>query len=329
MNEIDQPEPKTVQDLIESIIAFPGFFSHCDRLFLPPLGIEYASTLSNVRIETSAENLHDLKGSVFVPTMGSLHEGHLNLVRQAALDGRPVVVSIFVNPTQFAPTDDLDSYPRSLDQDARRATDAGASAIYAPSANEIYPRGMDTATSEAADFPVPEAGTMPALEDKHRPQFFGGVCLVVARLFDLVSPSKAIFGEKDWQQLLVIRQMAAQTPRFQNLVIESSPIIRDPDGLAMSSRNAYLDPGDRPFALGLRHALKAVEDETDPARAEELMHAILFEHQLKIDYATVRKADTLASPAAGAPSRALIAAHLERGDRRVRLIDNGPTKAGT
>lgn len=261
--------------------------------------------------------------------MGSLHEGHLNLVRQAALDGRPVVVSVFVNPTQFAPTDDLDSYPRSLELDARGATEAGASAIYAPSANEIYPRGMEQATKEAAEFPVPAAGTKPALEDKHRPQFFGGVCLVVARLFDLITPSKAIFGEKDWQQLLVIRQMAAQTPRFQQLAIESSPIIRDSDGLAMSSRNAYLDPEDRPFALGLRLALKAVENETDASRAEELMHSILAEHELKIDYATVRKADTLTSPVPGAPSRALIAAHLERGDRKVRLIDNGPTKAGT
>lgn len=282
-----------------------------------------------MRIETAAENLKDLNHPVLVPTMGSLHDGHLNLVRQAALDGRPVVVSVFVNPTQFAATDDLDSYPRSLDLDARGATEAGASAIYAPSADEIYPRGMDEASKEAADFPVPQAGTTPGLEDKHRPQFFGGVCLVVARLFDLIAPSKAIFGEKDWQQLLVIRQMAAQTPRFHQLAIESSPIIRDPDGLAMSSRNTYLDPEDRPHALGLRRALRAVEDETDVQRAEELMQSILSEHELRVDYATVRTADTLTSPALGDPCRALIAAHLQRGDRKVRLIDNGPTKAGT
>ena len=189
--------------------------------------------------------------------MGSLHEGHLALVRQGLGRGLPVVVSIFVNPTQFSANEDFGTYPRSLESDARAATEAGATAIYAPPAEEIYPDGPEAAVAAAAAFPVPEVGRTPRLEDGFRPHFFGGVCLVVSRLFDLVDPSCAIFGEKDWQQLQVIRAMVDQQHRTRPIEIESAPIVRDPDGLAMSSRNAYLSDDQRLMGLGLHRALAA------------------------------------------------------------------------
>ncbi|MCH2162730.1 MAG: pantoate--beta-alanine ligase, partial [Phycisphaerales bacterium] len=142
--------------------------------------------------------------------MGALHEGHLDLVRRGRHRGLPVVLSIFVNPTQFSAHEDFGTYPRTLESDAIAATKAGATAIYTPTAEEIYPDGVEAATTAAADFPVPEVGRVPGLEDGARPHFFGGVCLVVARLFDLVKPSRAIFGEKDWQQFQVIRAMVAE-----------------------------------------------------------------------------------------------------------------------
>jgi pantoate--beta-alanine ligase len=160
------------------------------------------------------------------------------------------------------------------------------------------------------------------LEDGDRPHFFGGVCLVVARLFDVLRPSAAVFGEKDWQQLKTIEAMVASTPRFNSLEILAGGIVREPDGLAMSSRNRALQPEDRHAALGLIEALQAASGEPDPATAEASMLQILSERGLSVDYAVVRDASTLLAPKDGAPTRALIAARLKGQSGSLRLIDN-------
>ena len=204
----------------------------------------------------TASELESLHGGVAVPTMGALHEGHLSLIRTAAQSSGPVVVSVFVNPTQFAPHEDFETYPRNLARDTELAMASGASAVYAPSAQEIYPSGQAAANAEALALKLPAVANSPELEDASRPHFFAGVCLVVARLFDLMRPSEALFGEKDWQQLKTIEAMVAETPRFSDITITPSPTIREEDGLAMSSRNAFLKPEDRYSALGLKAATR-------------------------------------------------------------------------
>jgi pantoate--beta-alanine ligase len=259
---------------------------------------------------------------VFVPTMGALHAGHLALVRRAtevASSGAPVVVSIFVNPTQFGPTEDFSRYPRMLDSDARAATTAGATIIFAPEAATIYPSHEPIAVP-----PLPDVATQPHLEDAFRPAHFAGVCQVVARLFDLMQPSSAVFGEKDYQQLLVIKAMVEhQADRWPELRIIAQPTVREPDGLAMSSRNAYLKRQQRDHALGLFRALRAAQQLAAERAAipdiERTMRDVLHEHELKIEYAALRDAATLMPIDSFAnPARALIAARLGS----VRLIDN-------
>src|SRR5688572_19846269 len=184
-------------------------------------------------------------GVAFVPTMGALHAGHLALIQRAAglmrrSTGKaaPVVVSIFVNPTQFGPNEDYTRYPRMLEADVAAAQSAGADIIFAPDVKEIYPSG---GSEDFLGRELPAVATRPHLEEAHRPTHFAGVCQVVARLFDLVQPRFAVFGEKDYQQLLVIKTMAdAQPDRWSDLQIIAHPTVREPDGLAMSSRNAYL-----------------------------------------------------------------------------------------
>ncbi len=246
--------------------------------------------------------------------MGALHEGHLSLIRQGTQMGAPVVVSIFVNPTQFAPHEDFDQYPRPLDRDLDMAAKAGAAAVFVPAAECVYPPDVPVAAPS-----LPPVATTPGLEDGHRPHFFTGVCAVVARLFDLVRPAKAIFGEKDWQQLQVIRAMVAADPSRFPLQIDSGPTLREADGLAMSSRNAYLDPAQRDQALALSRALGLAQG-LDPIAAEAAMMACLVDAGLTVDYAVVRDAVSLGPPSADRPSRALIAASLGS----IRLIDNGP-----
>jgi pantoate--beta-alanine ligase len=255
----------------------------------------------------------------FVPTMGALHEGHLALIRRAGQCGRPIVVSIFVNPTQFGPGEDFERYPRTLEADCEAAEQAGADVIYAPPVEEVYPPDRTSPVP-----PLPAVATEPKLEDAHRPGHFAGVCQVVARLFDLVQPRWAVFGEKDYQQLLVIRAMvqhfaSTEPDRWPDLQIIANPTVREPDGLAMSSRNRYLSAAMRERALGLSRALAAAVEPAVPADAERAMQRVLAEHELTVDYAVVRDAESLLPMTTfDRPARALIAARLGE----VRLIDN-------
>ena len=281
-------------------------------------------------IRTNAELKEALSGTrpAFVPTMGALHRGHLALIKLAgelARDLRqpsPIVVSIFVNPTQFGPSEDYTRYPRMLEADVEAAASAGANIAYAPEVDEVYP---ESASAAAWARPLPDVATKPGLEDAHRPMHFAGVCQVVARLFDLVQPALAVFGEKDFQQLRVIQEMVADArQRWPDLRVVAHPTIREADGLAMSSRNTYLTPAHRRSALGLKRALDAARS-VRLGEVERRMRDVLNEHQLSIDYAVVRDAQTL-MPLSGSsmqPGRALIAARVGN----VRLIDNAPIDA--
>ncbi len=258
-------------------------------------------------------------GVVLVPTMGALHEGHLALIRQAVRWGSPVVVSVFVNPTQFDRDEDLRTYPRQLERDLQVCGESGADIVFTPSLETVYPPGEVIAAP-----PLPEVATAPGLEDAHRPGHFAGVCQIVARLFDLVRPSLAIFGEKDYQQLLVIESMVdgqrqRDPSRWPGIRITSHPTCRDQRGLALSSRNALIPPEAAESALGLSRALQAAAAANHPNTAERLMAEVLRDHDLDIDYAVVRDARTLMPVTSfRAPTRGLIAARLGP----VRLIDN-------
>ncbi len=261
----------------------------------------------------------------FVPTMGALHAGHGSLVTRAMRDGRPVVVSIFVNPTQFGPNEDYARYPRTLDADCALMESIGVSAVFLPSVEAIYPMGLEASHLCAAQLVLPEVATRPQLEDASRKNHFGGVALVVARLFDLVRPLAAYFGEKDFQQLRLIEAMvAADRARFPDLRIEGCATMREPDGLAMSSRNRYLAPEARRSALALSQALFAANEAKNIAHAERAMREILDAQSIETEYAVVRDERTLmpvdqADIAARArPLRALIAARVGN----TRLIDN-------
>jgi pantoate--beta-alanine ligase len=271
-----------------------------------------------MRILTSARDLAQFSSGVFVPTMGALHEGHFALVRDARrradLARAPVVVSVFVNPTQFNDPKDLDRYPRTLGADAAGCQRAGADALYAPHVQDIYPPNEPVPVP-----PLPPVATQPGLEDAHRPGHFAGVVQVVSRLFSLVRPRAAIFGEKDWQQLRVIAAMSATL--HPDIDIVPGPTVREPDGLAMSSRNVFLSPDDRAIARALSAALRAAQSEPTPTAAEDRMRRILLDAPVaSIEYAVVRDAETLARPDPARPARALIAARVGA----VRLIDNAP-----
>ena len=255
-------------------------------------------------------------GCTFVPTMGALHAGHCALIRQGVSSGHPVMVSIFVNPSQFAPHEDFGSYPRPLGADIAAARAAGAAAVFVPTMETIYPTDDPPVTP-----PLPNVATAPGLEDQWRPDFFAGVCQVVARLFDLVRPSHAVFGEKDWQQLQVLTAMVqADTSRFP-LQIISGKTVRDADGLALSSRNAYLRGDQRCKALALHRALQIAQSVPDVQDAQQAMLAELAAAALDVHYAVIRSAATLETPNdPHGPCRALIAASVDS----IRLIDNGP-----
>jgi len=274
-----------------------------------------------MRIVSDAPGLAAFHDGTFVPTMGALHEGHLSLIRTAAACARPVVVSIFVNPTQFAPGEDFTRYPRPLEADLAACEQSGADVAFTPSPEVIYPR------PPAGPIPVPplpEVATRPRLEDAHRPDHFAGVCQVVARLFDLVRPAAAIFGEKDYQQLLVVEALVRREGgRWPGLRIIRGQTMRDPDGLALSSRNVYLAPGERDRALALFRALDTARHSgrATPAERERLMSDLLDAHDLAVDYAVIRDAETLLPVGSfDRPTRGLIAARLDR----IRLIDNMP-----
>jgi pantoate--beta-alanine ligase len=257
------------------------------------------------------------EGVGLVPTMGALHDGHLSLVRAAKARVRRVVTSIFVNPAQFAPNEDFDKYPRTFDTDCAKLADVEGDLVWAPGVKEMYPEGFSTRI-------VPD-GAAEGLETAFRPHFFSGVATVCCKLFTQVGANVAAFGEKDYQQLCVIRQMV----RDLNLPLEiiGVPTIREPDGLAMSSRNRYLGADDRQRAVSLYRVIVSVaqgvaqgEDVADACRrATADLHTAGFG---KIDYIEVRDAETLKPvPAnAGRPLRVLAAAWLGN----TRLIDNVP-----
>jgi pantoate--beta-alanine ligase len=257
-----------------------------------------------MQVFTQGSDVTQFQGCAFVPTMGALHNGHLSLITEAKKTGKPVVVSIFVNPEQFSPEEDLTHYPRSLEQDVAFAEDVGADIVFAPTVEEMYPR-------EPEEIQLPEAATQPRLEDACRPTHFKGVCIAVARLFDLIQPSVTVFGLKDYQQYLVIKQLITQEgDRWKGLKMIGADIIRDSDGLAMSSRNVFLTNVQRVQALAIHKAIACT--------TEDAMHYILKEHALTTDYAVIRDSETLCAPQRGRPTRALVAAQIGC----TRLIDN-------
>lgn len=252
-------------------------------------------------------------GVALVPTMGALHEGHLSLVRLAHDHAGHVAVSIFINPTQFAPHEDFDSYPRTLEED-RGKLDGLASLVFAPATREIYPHGFATS--------VTVAGPGQGLESAFRPHFFAGVATVVAKLLIAALPDVAVFGEKDYQQLLVVRRLVADLGLPTRIV--SAPVARESDGLAMSSRNAYLSAAERVVAGRLNLILNdavamARQGETIAtveAHAADALKKAGFD---AIDYVAIRDSENL-DPVQSLerPARILAAAKIGR----TRLIDN-------
>lgn len=272
-------------------------------------------------------DLHPFHQGVFVPTMGALHAGHRALIEHARrradhapIGRRPVVVSVFVNPTQFNDPKDFERYPRTLAADAAICADAGADALFAPSVDEVYP---PSARPDPQATPLPPVATQPGLEDAHRPGHFAGVYRVCKRLFEMVRPVAAVFGEKDWQQLALIRAMAdslAHAWPGGPIEIIGHPTIREADGLAMSSRNTLLKPSDRQQAVALSRAMIEAGAHADPAAAEQAGLRVLLAAGITPEYFVVRDGQTLCSPVKGQPCRVLVAARV--GD--VRLIDNAP-----
>lgn len=249
-----------------------------------------------------------------VPTMGALHDGHLSLITRAQDVADVVIASVFVNPTQFAPGEDFDAYPRTLDRDCALLAQTGCAAVFAPPASVIYPGGHATQ--------VRVAGPAEGLEAAARPHFFHGVATVVTVLFNLVRPDVAVFGEKDYQQLLVIRRLTADLALDIDIV--GAPTVRDRDGLAQSSRNAYLTPDARRIAPALHDALLAsarrigAGDDAEAAcqAAQEAVLAAGFD---AVDYVAARNAETLAPLSPGDGSVRILGAARLAG---VRLIDN-------
>lgn len=257
-----------------------------------------------------------------VPTMGALHDGHLSLVAEALRQADRVVTSVFVNPTQFAPTEDLATYPRREARDAELLAGAGAHLMYAPSVEEMYPAGAIT-TVTVGD--VETGGPAQDLEGAARPQMFGGVALVVCKLLNQAQPDVAVFGEKDWQQLMIIRRMVADLDIPAKIV--GVPIARDADGFALSSRNAYLSEAEVAVARQLNLILaqaadKAASGETVQSVERAASEDILAAGFDKVDYVAVRRADDLSGfkDKVDAPARILVAAWLGK----TRLIDNMP-----
>jgi pantoate--beta-alanine ligase len=268
-------------------------------------------------IQTIAELRTALSGQRdinFVPTMGNLHDGHLSLVRAARQRPGCVVASIFVNQLQFAPHEDFATYPRTLERDCELLSNGGCDIVFAPSAQEIYP--------EIQEYKVhPPAKLADILEGSFRPGFFVGVCTVVLKLFNIVNPAVAVFGKKDYQQLLVIKNMVRQLA----LPIEIIPAetVRDPSGLALSSRNGYLNESQRVEAVQLSKALRKVAGDvqsgrTDWQQIERSAFESLVARGWQPDYVAIRRRSDLQAPVESGPLVILAAARLGA----TRLIDN-------
>jgi pantoate--beta-alanine ligase len=250
-----------------------------------------------------------------VPTMGALHAGHLALVRAARRRARRVIVSIFVNPAQFAPHEDFASYPRSWDTDLDALSAMGVDLVWAPAVAAMYPPGFATRI-------VPQGPATAGLEDKFRPQFFSGVATVVGKLLIQCAPDLAMFGEKDYQQLLVVTRLAEDLHLPVKIVAVAT--VREPDGLALSSRNSYLSASERAAAPTLYRVLEDCAGKIArgalPARALDEGAAAIERAGFVLDYLEARHADTLAplSSLADGPIRLLVAARIGK----TRLIDN-------
>ena len=276
-----------------------------------------------MKIISSIDELRDqLSGQLrtaFVPTMGNLHEGHLSLMRLARRHGDPVVASIFVNRLQFGPNEDFDKYPRTFHEDVAKLEKEGVYVLFAPTEKDLYP--------EPQEYRVrPPDGLGSTLEGEFRPGFFEGVCTVVTKLFSCVQPRVAVFGKNDYQQLMIVRNMARQFAMPTQII--GAETYRAEDGLALSSRNGYLSATERAEAPVLYQNLNAVADsvrggERDIAQVEARAMAALAERGWKPDYISVRKRGDLQAPDAadltnGEPLVVLAAAKLGN----TRLIDN-------
>ena len=270
---------------------------------------------TRVELEAALVDVRTRGGRVaFVPTMGALHEGHASLMDvardQAGPDGG-VVASIFVNPMQFGPGEDLDRYPRSFDADLAMCVERGVDVVFAPSVDEVYPGGEPTVTVD----PGPDSRS---LEGRIRPGHFRGVLTVVAKLFGLVRPDVAVFGEKDYEQLTKIRRMVADL--CMPVEVVGAPTVREADGLALSSRNRYLDSGQRVAALALSRALRAgvaAQGRGADAVVEAAFDVLREVEGREWDYVTVASPDLDGTPESG-PARLLLAARVGA----TRLIDN-------
>jgi len=260
---------------------------------------EIVTTIAAMRARVAAWRMDGARIGL-VPTMGALHDGHLSLVEESRKRAQRTIVSIFVNPAQFAPHEDFDRYPRALSADVAKLGPA-ADLIFAPSVAEMYPQGFAT----RIDIGGPSAG----LETDFRPHFFTGVATVVAKLLIAALPDVAVFGEKDYQQLLVIRRLNADLALPVEIV--GAPILREADGLAMSSRNAYLKPRERAVAGEMNVVLKNATSESQTT--QELIRAGFD----SVDYVAIRDAATL-GPVGDGPRRILAAAKIGG----TRLIDN-------
>ena len=259
-----------------------------------------------------------------VPTMGALHEGHASLMRTArAATAGPVVVSVFVNPMQFSPTEDLDRYPRTLDADRGVCADEGVDVVFAPAVDEVFPGGFSHDGPAGVTVDPGRLGTV--LEGESRPGHFAGVLTVVAKLFGLVRPDLAVFGEKDYQQLVLIRRMVADL--CLGIEVVAGETVREADGLALSSRNRYLDDDGRRVAGTLSRALRAAQERASygvPAARWAAMSVLKGEPGLDLDYLALTGPD-LGEPPETGEGRVLVAARVGS----TRLIDNMPLTLST
>ena len=283
--------------------------------------MQTVTTLPNLRL--AVDEMRENGRIALVPTMGALHEGHLTLVREAAKMAEHVAVSIFVNPRQFGAGEDLEAYPRQLAEDSAKLEAEGVALLWAPGAEAMYPEGYATNISVA--------GVSEGLCGADRPGHFDGVATVVCKLFNQVRPDMALFGEKDWQQLAVIRRMARDLDltRPHAHAIHGVPIVRAPDGLALSSRNAYLSTVHRTAAATLPRAMdeaiaRIVAGQEVPPTLAMLEEELLGAGFSSVDYAELRDADSIAPLTMdNGNARLFVAARIGG----TRLIDNKPVSA--
>ena len=277
--------------------------------------------MTDLVIARTSEELAAARGDgtvALVPTMGALHDGHIQLLKHARPFGETLVASIFVNPTQFAPGEDFEEYPRTFDADVERCAEAGVDVVFAPSVDTMYPTGLDSSVT------IDPGPLGSVLEGAVRPTHFRGVLTVVAKLFGLVRPDVAVFGEKDFQQLVLIRQMAQAL--CLGVDVQGCPTVREADGLALSSRNTYLLPDERQQATALHRSLQAgaaaAADGPDAVLAAA--HRVTEDASIAVDYLALTDPD-LGEPVPGQDARLLIAARVGK----PRLIDNVGLQLGS